>query len=209
MNCQSSSETLTIDGVPCILSVTQDVTSRRRADQEIRKLAHYDTLTGLSNRTFFLEQLQHAVALAGRNGTMLALLFIDLDHFKDVNDRLGHAAGDAVLAQLGVRMVQSLRQSDIAGRIGGDEFVVLLEACADRKDVDEVANKLMNAIVQPMRIRDETCRLTASMGVACLPENGLDADTLLKHADTAMYRAKRHGRNGICFYSDAEGAGDA
>lgn len=173
--------------------------ARKEAQEKLRFGAYHDPLTGLANRTAFLERLEQALALAQRHGRRLALLFIDLDGFKPVNDTLGHAAGDAVLKAIAARLRTSLRAGDLVGRMGGDEFVVLLEEAGEPGEPAEVARKLLAAVVQPVLAGGRECCVSASIGISRHPVDGKDADTLLHGADEAMYLAKAQGGNAFRF----------
>jgi diguanylate cyclase (GGDEF)-like protein len=184
----------------------QDITQRRRSEEQIIRLAHYDELTGLANRNLFGTHLAHAVMRAQRNETRLAVLFIDLDRFKNINDALGHDVGDEVLQVVARRLTEALRASDILARLGGDEFVVIAEDVSQPDAISVLANKLLAAVDQPLLVRGQEFVLTASIGIALYPGDGTDAHTLLKNADTAMYRAKEQGRNMLQFYSAQMGS---
>ncbi len=186
----------TVIGVCCVV---QDITAQKVAELELVKrskqlehLALYDALTGLGNRNLFLKQLEHLIAIAGRKKEEVALLAMDLDGFKEVNDRLGHAGGDAVLREFGARLGQALRKADQKYRIGGDEFAVLLEPRCDSHDGALVAaDKIARHVAAPMEIKGYDCAIGVSIGVAVFPQHGEDPDTLLRKADAAMYEAKK------------------
>ncbi len=184
----------------------QDITQRRRSEEQIIRLAHYDELTGLANRNLFGTHLAHAIIRAQRNDLRLAVLFIDLDRFKNINDALGHDVGDDVLQLVARRLTEALRASDILARLGGDEFVVIAEDVGQPETVAVLANKLLAAVDQPLPVRGHEFALSASIGIALFPGDGTDAHTLLKNADTAMYRAKELGRNTYQFYSPQMGS---
>ncbi|MBI2288843.1 MAG: PAS domain S-box protein, partial [Betaproteobacteria bacterium] len=175
--------------------------ARKQAEERIRHLANYDELTGLPNRSMFRERLHHALAQAQRHARPLAVLFIDLDFFKNINDTLGHEAGDHVLRDVAERLRGCLRDSDTVGRLGGDEFVVLLEGLPQLADVASVAQKILDAAARPFILAAQEFRIGASIGISAYPGDGKDLQTLLKHADAAMYRAKEQGRNNYQFYS--------
>jgi diguanylate cyclase (GGDEF)-like protein len=179
----------------------QDVTQRRRSEEQIIRLAHYDELTGLPNRNLFSTHLSHAISRALRNDSSLAVLFIDLDRFKHINDALGHDVGDEVLQIVAGRLGAALRASDILARLGGDEFVVIAEDIAHPDAIAGLGRKLLAAVDQPVVLRDQDFTLSASIGVSLYPNDGTDPQTLIKNADTAMYRAKEQGRNNLQFYS--------
>jgi diguanylate cyclase (GGDEF)-like protein/PAS domain S-box-containing protein len=175
--------------------------TRRRAEDRIHHLAHFDDLTGLTNRSMFGQRLEHAIAQARRNGWTLAIIFLDLDHFKNINDTLGHGAGDSVLREVASRLRGCLRESDTIGRLGGDEFVVLLEATSLPTKSAVVAQKLLDAVAKPFFIDGQDFHLSASIGISAFPSDSEDLQGLLKCADIAMYRAKEQGRNNYQFYS--------
>ncbi len=190
------------NGMPVKLSGSfQDVTERRRADERIRRLAHYDELTGLANRNLFSYHLSRALSHAERYGKCFSVLFIDLDRFKNINDTLGHDVGDAVLKVIGRRLSEATRGADVVARLGGDEFVVVAEEVSSARDSAEIARKLLAQIEQPVPAQGQEFILTASIGIATFPGDGRDMQTLLKHADIAMYRAKERGKNTFEFYS--------
>jgi len=170
----------------------------RVSEEKIRHLAHYDgltSLTSLPNRFLFKEYLDRALENAQRNAGRFAVFFIDLDKFKEINDTLGHAAGDVALREIASRLRTCLRHADKIARMGGDEFCVLIEELHDASYVVDIAQKLLNAASGPIWIEGQACRLSASIGIAIHPENGGDIETLLKTADSAMYRAKEKGKN--------------
>ena len=175
--------------------------ARKQAEERIRHLAHYDELTGLANRSMFSQRLSHALAQARRNGMQLAVLFIDLDRFKNINDTLGHEAGDSVLKEVAERLHGCLRESDTVGRLGGDEFVVLLEEMPQSMHCAEVAQKILAAVARPFAFDTQEFHLTASIGISTYPADSEDVQSLLKNADVAMYRAKELGKNNFQFYS--------
>ncbi len=183
----------------CIL---QDVTGRKRAEAEIERLAYFDTLTGLPNRTLLRDRLQQALAQAGRDDQTVAVLFLDLDRFKGVNDTLGHSLGDELLKKVAGRIRKSLRASDTVARLGGDEFVVLCQGIRGVQDVSALAAKIQKTLSRPVSLGEQEIFTSVSIGIALFPEDGRDAETLLKHADLAMYAAKDLGRNAFQFYAE-------
>jgi diguanylate cyclase (GGDEF)-like protein/PAS domain S-box-containing protein len=185
------------------MTIVRDMRDRHAAQARIHHLAHHDVLTGLPNRGTFLERLDQLMSAARESGDRLALLFIDLDHFKRVNDSLGHLVGDMLLKSVASRITECLRASDLVARFGGDEFMVLLPAANQRGDVDEVAHKLLRAIEMPVEIEGQSISVTPSIGVALFPDHGDNASTLIKHADTAMYVAKSRGRANAQFFEPA------
>lgn len=173
------------------------------AEQRLAQLAHFDSLTGLANRSLFQDRLAQAIARAHRNERRIALLFLDLDRFKEINDSLGHEAGDRVLKEAGARLRQSLREGDSVARLGGDEFTVILEDVEGAEQVHGVVKKLQRAFVEPVAFEGRDLFVTLSIGIALYPRDGEDADTLLKNADTAMYQAKNEGRDNFQLYAAA------
>ena len=174
---------------------------RSAAERRIQQLAHYDELTGLPNRLLFNQSLEDALRETAHSAQPLALLFVDVDRFKNVNDTLGHDMGDRLLKEVGGRLRRCLRGGDVLARFGGDEFVVLLPELPYEGYAAGVAARLLAALTDPLRLDDQECHVTASIGVATCPQDGRDAQTLQKHADTALHRAKDQGRNSFCHYS--------
>jgi diguanylate cyclase (GGDEF)-like protein len=168
--------------------------------------ALHDPLTGLPNRRHFHRALDAGIARAGRAGHGLGVLFVDLDRFKNINDGLGHGAGDQVLKICAERFAEVLCESDLIARISGDEFVVLLERCNEPAAVIAVARKLLAAASRPILLDGQELALTASIGIALYPAEGADGETLLEHADIAMFRAKDQGRNNCQYYSGSTSA---
>jgi diguanylate cyclase (GGDEF)-like protein/PAS domain S-box-containing protein len=183
------------------ISIVEDISDRRKAEARIQYLATHDEMTGLVNRTMFGEFLARAIARCHRPGRGFAVMFVDLDRFKVVNDSLGHEAGDELLRVIALRLRTTLRTSDVVARFGGDEFVLLVEDVKDRDAAMVVARNLLAAVIAPVEIAGHECRVTASIGIVLCPEDAVDAETLLKHADVAMYHAKEEGKNGFQFYS--------
>ncbi len=192
-------------GVAALLGITRDITAKKRADELIWRQANFDLLTGLPNRFMFHDRLEHEIHNALRSGAMLALIFIDLDGFKEVNDTLGHGAGDRVLVEAARRIESCVRASDTVARLGGDEFTLLLAQLRDIVDVDQIAAKLIARLKEPFVLAPEQppIYLSASAGVTLYPADGGDAVTLLKNADQAMYAAKRRGRNRFGYFIPA------
>jgi len=174
---------------------------RKEAEERNLQLAHYDQLTGLANRNMVNKMFSQALARAKRNSKPLAILFIDLDRFKDINDTLGHGAGDKVLKGVAERLRRCLRDSDTIGRLGGDEFVVLLEDMPQASHSAVAAQKILNALAPPFILEAQEFHMTASIGISTYPTDSEDGPGLLKNADIAMYRAKELGRNNYQFYS--------
>ena len=173
----------------------RDITERKKAEEKLTQLALYDQLTGLPNRTMFHEKLTSALLQARRAKSEMALLFIDLDGFKTVNDTLGHGVGDQLLREVGKRLRISIRESDTAARMGGDEFMVILNNLHDRSQALLIAEKIINAINQPMQLDGNKCNVGASIGIAIYPEQAENASDLVRAADSAMYYAKASGKN--------------
>jgi diguanylate cyclase (GGDEF)-like protein len=173
---------------------------RKQADEQIQYLAHFDALTGLPNRDQLHDRVQYAISLAQRSGESVALMFLDLDHFKDINDTLGHSVGDALLVALAKRLRSALRDEDTVSRMGGDEFSFLLYG-VDGQGAATVAQKLLDAMELPFRIGVHDLNVTASIGIALYPDDGADMETLFKNADAAMYRVKQQGRHGYRFFT--------
>jgi diguanylate cyclase (GGDEF)-like protein len=183
--------------------IALDVTERSRMEDRIRHMAHHDALTGLPNRSLLEDRLERALRAAERDQVQLALLFVDLDRFKTINDSLGHHAGDRLLRQVSERLLQVVRSSDTVARLGGDEFVVLLPRLLQAQDAQQVADKIREDMQRPFEVDGHELRITPSIGVATYPDGGLDVDTLLRHADSAMYSAKAAGRNSVRAYTAA------
>ena len=208
-----------IDGQRYLLSLVRDVTERKELQDHIQHLAYHDVLTELPNRAMFNRHLNHAIAHAQRYHKGLAVLFIDLDRFKNINDTLGHDAGDRLLKEMARRISQCLRVSDVVARteksgdkhaeksgdmvarLGGDEFVVLIEEVTDTARVSHIARKLLSALVKEFPLEGQLIHVTASIGISTFPEDGRNEFSLMKHADIAMYRAKDRGKNTFQFYS--------
>ncbi|HKB84322.1 MAG TPA: EAL domain-containing protein, partial [Burkholderiales bacterium] len=183
-----------------ITGVAEDITSRKLDEKKLLYLAHYDNLTELPNRSLFLDRLQQTLVHSRRENRPAAVVFVDVDHFKVVNDTLGHAAGDRLLQQIARRLERAVRPGDTVSRFGGDEFALILSDLASTGDAARVAQKLMSVLHDAFIFEGRELFATASAGVTLFPDDGDDADTLIKHADVAMYRAKELGRNAYQFY---------
>ena len=167
----------------------------------IQRMATHDTLTGLPNRALFNESLGHAIAQAERHQRGIAIFFLDMDRFKNINDTLGHGVGDRVLQEIARRLTGAVRASDLMARLGGDEFVLLVEDYGDTSDLADIASKVIASFDGTMMVDGQELALSASVGICTYPEDGKDGQTLLSNADIAMYRAKEQGRNRFCFYA--------
>ena len=178
----------------------RDVSEDRAASVELSRVAQHDLLTRLPNRLLFNDRLKQAISLAGRQGKQLAVLFVDLDQFKRINDTLGHATGDKLLRSVAGRLLASVRRADTVCRLGGDEFVVLLSEVSSLEAASAVARKILRAIAEPHLIDDKSLNISVSVGGSIYPGEGQDAESLLGQADAAMYEAKQQGRNGYQFY---------
>lgn len=188
------------DALIRIIGTVQDVTAAREAEANIQQLALYDALTGLPNRMHWAKRAQAALHAASRHNEPLAVLFLDLDQFKTVNDSLGHQVGDRLLTEIAARLRACIREEDMLARLGGDEFVALLPRIQRPADAATVARKMLDVLARPIQIGPHELRLSVSIGIAVHPEDGSDVDTLLKHADTAMYSAKDAGRDNFQFF---------
>ena len=187
--------------------VGRDTTEIALARERISSLAFTDPLTGLANRTSLAASLEQAVSRARRRNGKLAVLYVDLDGFKPINDAHGHDTGDALLIETARRLRKQLRSSDLIARHGGDEFLVVLEDIADPKPVTVVAQKLLAELGRPYALAGRELHVTASIGVSVLPDDAMDARVLMKHADMAMYAAKQAGKNTLRFYASGAGPG--
>jgi len=183
------------------VSVMTDITERKRYEEQLEHQANHDALTGLANRNLLMDRLEHTLACAQRYGQKPAVLFVDLDNFKTINDTLGHDAGDRLVQAVAKRLVQCLREVDTVARLGGDEFVVIIQDAAEESDVTQVMRRIIEAVSQPFTIDGSELFVTCSMGAAVHPRDGEDVATLLKNADAAMYRAKEMGRDGFQFFT--------
>ncbi|HYC37158.1 MAG TPA: EAL domain-containing protein [Usitatibacter sp.] len=197
-----SAQPVRYEGQLCLLVALANIDDRKRMQEDMRRKAMHDPLTGLPNRAMFMESLERAVAKAKRRHARFSVLFIDLDRFKEVNDSMGHAAGDALLKTMAQRLGTAVRQSDIVARLGGDEFVILIEEHGGPEEVMIVAQKALDLLQRPVTIDWREAEVSGSIGIASYPEDGLDVEALVKNADVAMYQAKERGRNNFQFYSE-------
>jgi diguanylate cyclase (GGDEF)-like protein/PAS domain S-box-containing protein len=182
--------------------IINDITESRLAEAEITRLSLHDGLTGLPNRALYMDRLRHTLGLAERQDEKVAVYFLDLDFFKQVNDDLGHDAGDVVLAAVAERLVDCVRHTDTVARLGGDEFVALTPSIGDTANAVALATKMVEIMREPFLVLGQTCRLGASVGVALYPDDANRAEDLLRLADAAMYAVKKAGRDGWRLYSD-------
>jgi diguanylate cyclase (GGDEF)-like protein/PAS domain S-box-containing protein len=182
--------------------VAHDITERKQAEEKIQYMATHDSLTGLPNRLMFSQLLNHSMQSAQRYKRQFAVLFLDLDRFKNINDTMGHEAGDLLLQEIATRLKQTLRAVDVIARLGGDEFVILIEEISDSSHVSTVAHKILTSIIKPLTIMKQECRITASIGISIYPKDAEDEQSLMKNADMAMYLAKEEGKNNYQFYSE-------
>ena len=198
-----------VDGRRVFAGFIRDITARKNAqtalsdsEQRFRHLAHFDALTGLPNRTFLCEHLAECLNRPLPERPALSLLLLDLDSFKNVNDGIGHGAGDLLLCEVGRRLQQCVRDGDVVARLGGDEFAVILRNSGDKgRAAEQMAARILKVIEWPCRLQGDEITMSTSIGIALAPRDSTDADTLLKYAETAMYAAKDKGRNGLCFYT--------
>jgi diguanylate cyclase (GGDEF)-like protein/PAS domain S-box-containing protein len=179
-----------------------EVTERADIERQMRELAHFDPVTSLPNRNLLLDRMRQALLQAQRNGEHVAVMFLDLDRFKNINDTLGHQVGDALLRQVAVRLSMALRTTDTLARIGGDEFVLILPGLDAASHVEGVADKLISALQAPMAVQEHALHITTSIGICIYQQDGADTDVLLRNADTAMYQAKAAGRNTFRFFTE-------
>ena len=190
------------DGQRQFIGMLRDITDRKSIEAQIVHLAHFDALTNLPNRRLVQDRIQQAIVSAQRTGSEFAVLFIDLDKFKDINDTLGHDIGDKLLEMVAHRLTAALRAQDTVGRQGGDEFIVLLASLSTAEDAARVAQKILEAVAVPFEINGQSLHSGTSIGIATYPRDGTDVETLLKNSDTAMYSAKEAGRNNYQFFAE-------
>jgi diguanylate cyclase (GGDEF)-like protein/PAS domain S-box-containing protein len=193
---------LTLSGRPTLLATVRDITDRKVAEERIQYLAYYDALTGLPNRTLLQDRLAKTLAGAGRQKDKVALLFLDLDGFKNINDSLGHSVGDLLLQEVAERLKTWGRERDTVARLGGDEFLIMLTNVKDIPDAAVAAERLMDAMTAEFAVQGHFLKVTCSIGISIFPEHGANCETLIKNADSAMYNAKECGRNNFRFFTE-------
>jgi diguanylate cyclase (GGDEF)-like protein/PAS domain S-box-containing protein len=197
-----STSEMILNGQRYFVCIARDITQRKIVEEATRHAAHHDYLTGLPNRALFLERLEYALPLAKRNAFKVALLFLDLDGFKQVNDHLGHANGDLLLQEVAGRLLELIRSSDVLARIGGDEFTFILNNIGNEENARLVANKIIEALSKPFSLAGHVANIGGSIGIAMYPDDGIESETLLNNADEAMYLAKKSGKNVCRFYTE-------
>jgi diguanylate cyclase (GGDEF)-like protein/PAS domain S-box-containing protein len=197
-----SASEMILGGQRFFIGIVRDITERKLAEDKIAHLAHYDYLTGLPNRALFLDNLEHAMSLAKRNNYKVAVLFLDLDGFKKVNDTLGHDTGDLLLKGVSKRLKETIRASDTVARVGGDEFIFILNEIGADENAALTANKIITALSEPFELKGQPCHVGGSIGISLYPDNSNETKILIKQADDAMYLAKQSGKNTHKFYRD-------
>lgn len=192
------------DNVTNYVAIFSDITVLKSMERRFHHLAHHDPLTGLPNRLLFQDRFQLALVQAKRQQQALAVLFIDIDNFKTINDTLGHAVGDQLIKTAAERLTQCVRNADTLARLGGDEFIALLVNVKNPQDAERVAKKIISAVAKVFVVEGHELSITASIGVSLYPRDGQDTGVLIKNADTAMYRAKQHGKNNYQLYTPSK-----
>jgi diguanylate cyclase (GGDEF)-like protein len=190
------------DKVTKIIGSATDITGRKKLELKMEKHANYDKLTELPNRRLFFERFERLIVESERDNNQFALLFIDLDGFKEINDNYGHECGDEVLITVGNRLLQCIRKSDTVARMGGDEFAILIRNIKDKREINNVVEKIHKTLQEVMHIGDVECRVNSSIGVTMYPDHGKDSKILLTNADSTMYEIKRNGKGGFKFFRD-------
>ena len=208
-----SASVIEINKVPCLITIARDISDAKAAEREIRHIAFYDALTGLPNRRLLLDRLRQSVAAGGRNPSLRALLFLDLDNFKSLNDTRGHHTGDLLLQEVGRRLASCVRAADSVGRLGGDEFLIILDALSEAPEraveqARQVAQKVLARVNEPYMLDGLAWHSTSSVGIAVFGKRGESADEILREADIAMYEAKSAGRNTFRFFRPAASDAD-
>lgn len=185
-----------------LLKVSDDITERKKLEQKLEYMAHHDPLTGLSNRTLFFDRLKLAISMAKRSGKFAAVMIIDLDYFKHINDNYGHDAGDLVLKSVVNRFIRHIRDVDTASRIGGDEFAIVFNDIDSREIIDKIARRIMDSFQEPFEIFGKQLKISPSIGISFYPVNGETIESLMKNADIALYQAKQSGRSNFKYYQE-------
>ena len=183
-----------------ICGTAVDVTESKRHEEYITHLALHDTLTGIANRQLFMDRFTRAVTATERSGLSVALLFIDLDSFKQINDQIGHEAGDAVLKETANRLCSCVRKGDTVARFGGDEFVIIMDNVRSRDDINPVVKRILEMVARVIPFHGHDCVIGASIGISICPEHGRDVDALITNADDAMYDIKKSGKNNYAYF---------
>ncbi|NNF97584.1 MAG: EAL domain-containing protein, partial [Halobacteria archaeon] len=197
----SSQEQEFASTIASTVSLSLEMQKRREIEKKLEHQAYHDALTNLPNRSLFIDRLDQAIKVAARTDTMVSVLFLDLDNFKEVNDSLGHAAGDQVLIHIATKLEDNLRDMDTIARLGGDEFTLIMSSFKDPQHINDVVLKLFNILQQPIFIDKHEINITSSIGISIYPDDGESSETLLRNADAAMYQAKDEGRNSFQFYT--------
>lgn len=193
---------MVLGGQNYFVGIARDITERQRTEQKIAHLAHYDYLTDLPNRALYLDKLELSISLAKRNGYKVAVLFLDLDGFKKINDTMGHDVGDLLLQQVSIRLKKTIRASDTVARVGGDEFTFVLNDTVSNECASVVAQKIIDALAVPFDLKGQHCGVGGSIGIAIFPDDSKSLKKLITQADEAMYLAKQSGKNTFRFYRD-------
>ena len=193
---------MVLGGLRYFVGITRDITERKKAEQKIAHLAHYDFLTDLPNRAFFMSSFERSVSLAKRNNYKVAALFLDLDGFKKVNDTLGHEGGDLLLQEVAKRLRKAIRDSDSVARVGGDEFTFFLDNIGSAENAAMMASKIIAALSEPFELKGQSCHIGGSIGISVFPDDSENIEKLVRQADDAMYLAKQSGKNTCRFYRD-------
>ena len=205
MSVEINSRVIELEGKKVIFGVVRDITGRRTAEQKIAQLAHFDVITKLPNRTLFYDRLDQVIARAKRYQQKFAVLFLDLDGFKQVNDEFGHHAGDSLLGMVAGRLTESARDMDTVARVGGDEFVFIVDNVVQPDNAVLVANKILESLSHPFVVNGNTCLIGCSIGISIFPNDTDNPEILVRMADDAMYLAKKSGKNSYQFFNSQSG----